>query len=165
MFTALWTNWAAFWFRVYNRRFMTLKWLQYIPADTHFNISSHYVSPSILRLWLRRERHHGFTSLRYTSRRSPRQIYEPGCQSFISCQIDVYWERERGGKRKRKERKRKWHILVTWRHVGTAPGPQPDAVWVTRGQAGSAGGDRSLLFTCFSHYHVSTPLWVRIKET
>lgn len=52
-----------------------------------------------------RERHHGFTSFRYTTLRSPRQKYEQSRQSFISCRIDDGWE----------ERERKKESESEWR--------------------------------------------------
>lgn len=47
-------------------------------------------------------------------------------------------ERKGKGRVAQGNRKRKQHILETRRHVGAAPGPKPDAVWVTRSEAGSA---------------------------
>lgn len=52
-----------------------------------------------------RERHHGFTSFRYTTLRSLRQKYEQSRQSFISRQIDDGWE----------ERERKKESESEWR--------------------------------------------------
>ncbi len=100
--------------KFYHKRFIPTKCMQYIPADIHFNICSHYVSPSILSLWLWVWK----ASWIYIF-----QIYEQSRQSFISCRIDDgKEEREKEMKRKRdkEEVTRTWNLVPCWRNSRSA---------------------------------------------